>query len=286
MPQQIFIVDAFASAPFEGNPAAVVPLSHLEPEDPWPDDTILQAAAAEHNLSETAFLRPLNEAQAWALRWFTPAAEVPLCGHATLAAGHVALAHLSGGEADAAFFDTASGRLTVVRDGGHYAMALPVLPRRDWSVTAEVCDTLGVQESDVVAAFAGRYPTIVLANAAGVEAVAVADAMAVAMGLGDVAAENGCLTVTAATDVVDEQKAPHFIARFFAPGVGIPEDPVTGSMFCDTGPYWCEKLGKPELHGFQASARGGHVRCRYTPKSDQVTLIGGVVEYLRGEIVV
>lgn len=312
MSQLIFVVDAFAKEPFAGNPAAVVPFEDLLPDDPWPDDGVLQAAAGEHNLSETAFIRPMSEPNVWALRWFTPQVEVPLCGHATLAAGFVALAHLAGHEAHQAYFDTQSGRLTVEREGDEFALALPTMARRDWRVERDVRAALGLAAGDVVEAFVGRYPTLVLGDEDLVRNLDVAHGVAGAVALEGVAekfgVESGCLAVTAAAregggssagdggsrsllgrlfgaPSPEPLEGVDFVARFFGPGVGIPEDPVTGSMFCDLGPFWADRLGRPEVAGFQASTRGGHVMCRYAG-GGQVTLVGGAVEYLRGQIMV
>ncbi len=269
----VFIIDAFADQPFEGNPAAVAPLVDLEPGEDWPADEWLQAIAAEHNLSETAFIRPTAEAGVWDLRWFTPAVEVPMCGHATLASGLVVLEHLSP-DAEAAHFDTRSGRLSVVREGDALAMALPARTVAPWRAPSAVVEALG---TGVVDAVHGQYATAVLADEDAVRGLTVAQGVAAARAV-DVG-EPGCLTVTAAgADGLD------FVSRFFGPGVGIDEDPATGSTFCDLAPYWCEKLGKNEVRGFQASPRGARVTCRYLG-GGQVTILAGAVEYLRGELV-
>lgn len=132
-----------------------------------------------------------------------------------------------------------------------------------------------------MAAFRGEYPVVVLRDEDAVRALSVEVGVAAALCVDGSTGRAGCLAVTAPAD---GGGSLDFVARFFGPGVGIDEDPVTGSMFCDLGPYWCTQLSRPEVHGFQASPRGGHVLCRFAG-GDQVTLVGGVVEYLRGEIV-
>lgn len=268
----IYWIDAFAEQPFEGNPAVVAPLEDLEPGDPWPDDGLLQAMAAEHNQSETAFIRPQSDAGRWALRWFTPTMEVPICGHATLAAGSVVLETLDP-SLDEVRFDAQSGELRVARDGDYFALALPSRPRRPWAAPANVADALGERVTD---SFVGEYHTVVAVDEDTVRELSaeagIAAAELVTQG------RQGCLCVTAPGD-----GALDFVSRFFGPGAGIPEDPFTGSSFADLAPYWAEKLEKATLQGFQASPRGGHASCRMT-EPGQVTLIGGAVEYMRGEV--
>lgn len=274
MSLHVFIIDAFADQPFEGNPAAVCPLEDLAPDEDWPDDDLLQAMAGEHNLSETAFIRPTHDPHAWSLRWFTPTVEVPLCGHATLASGFVALEHFTP-EAQAIRFSTASGELTVMREGERFAMALPARAPTSWTAPPSVLDALG---EPVIEALRGEYSVLALRSEDAVRDLDVATGVAAARLIDGPSGREGCLTITApAEDGLD------FVSRFFAPGCGIDEDPVTGSSFCDLAPYWAAKLGKTEVLGFQASRRGGRVACRYTDGGD-VVLIGGAVEYLRGEV--
>ncbi len=268
----VYWIDAFAEQPFEGNPAVVAPLEDLAPDDPWPNDELLQAMASEHNQSETAFIRPGATADERALRWFTPTTEVPMCGHATLAAGAVVLDVLSP-QLENVRFDTRGGVLSVARAGEHFALDLPSKPRRGWEPPASLGDIL---EAPIAAGFAGEYPCVVLGDEDAVRGLDATAGITAAQGLHD--ARAGCLTVTA-----PGEGGLDFVSRFFAPGVGIPEDPFTGSSFADLAPYWAERLGKTDLCGFQASPRGGHAGCRVS-RPGWVTLTGGAVEYMRGEV--
>lgn len=272
MTQIVYWIDAFAEQPFEGNPAVVAPLEDLAPGAPWPDDDLMQAMAQEHNQAETAFIRPTKDRTGWDLRWFTPAVEVPLCGHATLASGAVVLETLAP-ELDRVRFDTKSGPLTVTREGDHFGLNLPSAPPQAWTPPPALVDALGAEPSG---AAAGEYAIVELADEDAVRDLDAKAGVAAAM-LVD-GRRSGCLSVTGASaDGLD------FVSRFFAPGVGIAEDHVTGSSFCDLAPYWAQRLGKTTLQGFQASPRGGHVCCRLT-EPGRVTLIGGAVEYMRGEL--
>jgi PhzF family phenazine biosynthesis protein len=242
-------VDAFADRPFAGNPAAVMPL------EAWLDDALLQAIAAENNLSETAFTVPIAGGDAdYELRWFTPGLEVALCGHATLAAGHVLL-----GDRDAVRFRTReAGMLEVRRAGAGYELDLPTA-HIEPVANARVAEALGV---DPVAMFSGpQYTMSVLQSEAEVRALdpdlrALAEIFS-----GDVGH-----IVTAPGAAVD------FVSRMFAPNAGIDEDPVTGSAHTLLVPYWAERLGKTVLTAFQASARGGHLDCRL---EGERTVLGG-----------
>ena len=255
----IYQVDAFASAVFAGNPAAVCLL------ESWIDDRVLQAIAAENNLSETAFL--VRNADGFDLRWFTPTMEVALCGHATLASAKV-LFDLRGWSEPLVRFQTRSrGVLTVEKRGDLLEMDFPSLPAH------------GVQTPAGLAAALGAEPRRVLASAE--DWLAVLDDEATVRRLKpDFAAlekfECRCLVPTARGDTVD------FVSRAFAPRLGIPEDPVTGSAHCALTPYWAGVLGKDELHAFQVSARGGEVFCRNA--GDRVKLAGRAVVYLEGMI--
>jgi len=260
----LFQVDAFASGPFEGNPAAVVPLI-----DWLPDDRML-AIAAENNLAETAFFVP--EGDGYRLRWFTPTVEVELCGHATLASGHVILSHLEPERADVSF-ETLSGRLTVSRgDKGRYVMDFPARPSKPMPVPRELGPMLGAA------------PRIVLN---GTNLIAVFDSAA------DVARLQPAIEPLAAytkprnqgviaTAPGDEGSGYDFVSRFFAPAHGVNEDHVTGSAHCDLTPYWARKLKKDALIARQISPRGGTVWCRL--EGDRVFLEGTCADYLKGEI--
>jgi PhzF family phenazine biosynthesis protein len=255
----IFQLDAFATRRFAGNPAAVVLL------DAYPDDAVLQAVAAENNLAETAFL--VRDGDDYRLRWFTPAVEVPLCGHATLASSAVVMERLEPGRTRVVFH-TASGALAVDRSGAGYAMDFPARDTAPVAVPAELAAILGAAPVEV-RADAFNY-LVVLEGAQAVRALAP-DIAAIAR------LDRGGLIVTAAGD------APHdFTSRYFAPAKGIPEDPVTGGAHCALAPYWAARLGRNDLRAWQASQRGGGIACRV--EGDRVRLEGGCVCYLQGEI--
>ncbi len=240
-------VDAFAEAPFTGNPAAVMPLER------WLPDKILLAIAAENNLSETAFTIPdATGAADYELRWFTPAVEVALCGHATLASAHVLMTD------EAIRFRTRqSGILDVRRDGAGYAMALPVRQPAAKAMPG-LAAMLGGKVLESHWHDAG-YALFVLADEAAVRAL-TPDFATMRQ------ADNILCIATAPGDRTD------FVSRVFAPGAGIDEDPVTGSAHCMATPYWAQRLGKTRMTAYQASARGGHLTCAL--KGDRVILGG------------
>jgi predicted PhzF superfamily epimerase YddE/YHI9 len=253
----VFQLDAFTSRVFGGNPAAVVVM------DRWLDDRTLQSIAAEHNLSETAFVIP--GAEDCPLRWFTPLVEVDLCGHATLAAADVLLRHYLAGR-DAVSFTTKSGKLVVTREDGMLAMDFPARAGRPIAVDDRLVDTLGAVPREVLRA---RDLLAVFDSEADIRAfrpdmakIAALDAFA--------------LAISAPGSDVD------FVSRFFAPRAGVPEDPVTGSAHCTLIPYWARRLGKSQLSARQLSTRGGEIRCEH--RGERVIIAGAVAEYLRGEI--
>ena len=252
-------VDAFATEVFAGNPAAVCLL------DDWPADGVLQAIAAENNLSETAFL--VRKAEGFDLRWFAPAKEVALCGHATLAAAKV-LFDLRGWQEEAIRFHTRQrGVLTVAKNGDWFEMDFPALPAHPVATPPGLAAALGAEPRQVLASTD--------------DWLAVLDDEATVRELKpDFAALKNfhcrCIVPTARGDAVD------FVSRAFAPRYGIPEDPVTGSAHCALAPYWAGVLGKDDLRAFQVSARGGEVRCRVA--GDRVQLAGQAVVYLEGTI--
>lgn len=263
MPIPISIVDAFTAEPFAGNPAAVALLP--EPTDPaW-----MQDVARELNLSETAFL--VRDGDAFGLRWFTPAREVDLCGHATLASAHVLWldGHLAPGEE--ARFDTLSGRLTCRRlDDGWIAMDFPAEPPAEVEPPPGLLAALGLSGARWVGR--NRLDLVVeLADEQAVRALAP-DVRA----LGRLEARGVAVTAPASAPGVD------FVSRYFAPACGIDEDPVTGSAHCALGPHWAARLGKDELTGRQVSARGGTVRVAL--RGGRVTLSGQAVRVVRGEL--
>ncbi len=253
----LYQLDAFADRPFTGNPAAVMPL------DRFPDDALLQALAAENNLAETAFL--VRDGDDWRLRWFTPAAEVPLCGHATLASAAVVMERLEPGRTRVVFH-TASGALAVERRGTRYAMDFPVRPSRP------------IPAPDGLAAALGAAPSEVLDS--GPNYIAVFDDAATVRALAPDMA--GLLRFDRAGVVVTAPGDGDYdcVSRYFAPALGIPEDPVTGSAHCSVAPWWAARLGRQTLRAWQASARGGEVLC--TVRGDRVELEGSCVFFLEG----
>ncbi len=258
-------VDAFASAPFRGNPACVV-----EPFDAWPSDGWMQALAQENNQAETAFLlRHGGDPARFGLRWFTPETEVPLCGHATLASSHVLFSELGCDAAELAFETRRSGVLTVSRDEAGYRMDFPADPPRRIEVPPGLADALGAEPLEV---WSAAYLVAVLADEATVRNLRprIADLRPISAqaggGRGDVivAAIAGG---DSAFDVVD---------RFFAPGAGVPEDPTTGSAHCILTPLYAKKLGRARLRFHQAfPGRGGDLLCELA--GDRVLLSGAAV---------
>jgi PhzF family phenazine biosynthesis protein len=259
-----FQIDAFAQNAFGGNPAAVMPLPAF-----LPDETLL-AIAAENNLAETAFIVAQGENR-WALRWFTPALEVPLCGHATLAAAY-ALFERMGAKGPVLTFSTLSGDLTVTRlDNGQLEMDFPADPPRRTAIPDGLADALGAEPLEV---WAGQYLVAVFATPSEVIALKP-DLAALEKIAGEATRGRGNLAAAAPGD-----GAPHdVVSRFFGPGSGIPEDPTTGSAHCILAPLFSDKLGKPELSCFQAyPGRGGVVGTAL--RGDRVLLRG------RGRLVI
>ena len=259
---RIVQVDAFTARPFAGNPAAVCVLPAPAPAD-W-----MQSLANEMNLAETAFL--VRRGDAFDLRWFTPATEVDLCGHATLASAHVLWedGHLA--PAAEARFDTRSGRLTARRVDEWIEMDFPAEPPHADPAPPGLLDALGV-----AAAWTGHSSRL------DYRIVEVADEDAVRCAAPDFhalarAARGVIVTAPSRSGQAD------FVSRFFAPALGVDEDPVTGSAHCVLAPFWSGRLGRTELTGFQASARGGVVRVRVA--GDRVMLGGQAVTVMRAEL--
>ncbi|MGI4730757.1 MAG: PhzF family phenazine biosynthesis protein [Janthinobacterium lividum] len=253
-------VDAFADRPFAGNPAAVMPL------DAWLDDQTLQAIAIENNLSETAFfIRDATGEADYELRWFTPGNEVVLCGHATLASGHVVL---SGDPArDTVRFRTRrAGPLSVTRAGEGYELALPVW-RPEPRPLPDLVAALGVEGVVETLWHEHRYALVVVDDEATVRACRP-DMRALA-------ADGDVLTIVSARG-----RETDIVSRAFVPGGGVDEDPVTGSAHAVLTPYWCDRLGRDRLTAFQASARGGYLDCRLA--GDRVVLGGRCVTVIEG----
>jgi PhzF family phenazine biosynthesis protein len=270
MPQAIFTVDAFTAAPFAGNPAAVCPLP-APADEPW-----MRAVAREMNLSETAFVSPRGPAapEEFALRWFTPAVEVALCGHATVAAAHV-LWETGRVPGDRAIrFHTKSGVLTARRDdgrdGGWIELDFPAKPPEAAGAPPALVEALGVTP-----VWVGQNRMDYLLELESEEAVRKVDPDFRL--LKSLPVRGVIVTARSHSPEFD------FVSRFFAPGAGIDEDPVTGSAHCCLGPYWQRRLGKPDFLARQVSARGGVVRvnCR----GERVLLGGQAVTVLRGELV-
>ena len=257
----LYQLDAFAERLFAGNPAAVCPL------EGWlPDDT-LRAIAAENNLSETAFL--VEKGADYELRWFTPRVEVDLCGHATLAAAEAVFRWLRPGSTTVRFHTRCAGVLGVERRDGLLVLDFPARPPRPADPPPGLIDALGGRPRAVLAS--ARDHLVVYDSEP--EIAALAPRMAPLAALGPVG-----VIVTARGQRSD------FVSRFFAPGVGIDEDPVTGSAHCVLTPYWAKQLGKSVLDARQISARGGVLRCAL--RGERVEIGGKVVAYLEGTITV
>jgi PhzF family phenazine biosynthesis protein len=262
----IYQVDAFADRPFAGNPAAVIPL------DAWLPDALLQAIALENNLSETAFL--VGGDGQYDLRWFTPAVEVDLCGHATLATAHVVFNHL-GFTGEAVRFQTKSGELTVRREGALLSMDFPARPGASVATPAGLPEALG---AEIIETVAGPHLVNLVRTPAEVMALRP-DFNALA----GVIEANG-FTSTVVTAPYDGPEEWDFVSRMFAPSKGINEDPVTGAAHCALAPYWAERLGKHDLVARQVSSRGGTLWC--TLAGERVILRGSAVDYLKGQITI
>jgi PhzF family phenazine biosynthesis protein len=240
------------------------------PLEAWPADEALRAIAAQNRVSETAFLKSTGLKGNYQLRWFTPTTEVLLCGHAALAAGAILLTEIET-DLDVVVFDTQKGPLVVRETADGFTLDLPRRVRTPWTPPADLLGALGaVQVAD---AFTGEYATIVLTSETEVRALTPDFARIERAVRGPCA---GCLTVTARADA---GKPYDFVCRFFAPGIGIDEDPVTGSAFADLTPYWCDRLGRDSVAGFQTSARCGLVRGLQTLSSTR--LLGRIAVYLR-----
>ncbi len=258
----IFQVDAFTGKPFAGNPAGVCVVP--EPQDAgW-----MQNVAREMNLSETAFLH--KQADGYNLRWFTPAVEVELCGHATLASAHVLWEAGYLGSGEQARFHTLSGLLTADRQADWIEMNFPAKPEEPAIAPAGLIEALGVPVK-----YVGKSHYDYLVEVESEEIVRnIKPDFSLLMSV----ATRGIIVTSLASS-----KDYDFVSRFFAPQAGVNEDPVTGSAHCCLSPFWSKQLGKDELVGYQASARGGVVRVRLS--GDRVYLGGQAVTVLQGELV-
>jgi PhzF family phenazine biosynthesis protein len=263
-------IDAFAAEPFRGNPACVV-----EPLDAWPDTSWMQALAAENNQAETAFLLKTADPARFGLRWFTPALEVPLCGHATLASGHALLSEL-GVAADRLIFETQSGPLTVRRVDEGYEMDFPAQPPIRIEAPAGLAEALGVEPQEV---WVSTYVVAVLKDGAQVRALAP-DIAALKIVASAATGGRGNVGVAA---IAETGKPYDVVDRFFAPGSGIPEDPATGSLHCILTPLFAGKLGRARVAFHQAyPGRGGDLDCEL--KGERVLLRGRAVTVLEGRL--
>jgi PhzF family phenazine biosynthesis protein len=257
----IYQADAFTDQLFGGNPAAICPLNE------WLPDEVMQKIAVENNLAETAFFVKTQEG--YKLRWFTPEYEIDLCGHATLASAHILFTEL-GYTTDTIHFETVkSGTLTVKRDGDKYTMDFPSRP------------PIPIEEPNgLVEALGGIQPTAILRSR---------DFFIVYESELDVQELTPDFFALSKMDTVGvivtaPGKDVDFVSRFFAPGAGIPEDPVTGSAHCNLIPYWAKVFGKNQLHAYQISDRKGELWCEL--QGDRVLMSGKAVTYLKGEIYV
>jgi PhzF family phenazine biosynthesis protein len=254
-------IDAFTERPFAGNPAAVCLLSD-ERGASW-----MQALASEMNLSETAFIRPLDDG--YSLRWFTPKTEVPLCGHATLASAHFLYTSGVVPPTDGIRFHTQSGVLTAQRRGERIALDFPATPPKEVAPPAGLLAALDLESSP----FIGKTSLdtyFVLTEPARLRALTPDFAALAPIAHG--------VIVTAKSD----DNRYDFLSRFFAPALGVDEDPVTGSAHCALAPYWSRRLAREELTGYQASPRGGNVYTRLA--GVRVILAGQAVTVFRGEL--
>ena len=253
--QLYFEIHSFTDKIFNGNPAGVCPLNE------WIDDALMQRIAAENNLSETAFFTPNDDH--YELRWFTPTIEVDLCGHATLASAYVVFEHL-GYEGDAVSFQTRSGALNVWKDGDFLIMDFPSRPAENIEVPGKLEEGLGIKIGSVSKA---RDYLVVLESEKDVR-----DLRPDFSTLNEIDCEG--IIVTAPGDEVD------FVSRFFAPRMGIDEDPVTGAAHSTLTPFWADRLGKRELRAKQISTRGGDLWCKQM--DDRVHIAGKAALYVKG----
>jgi PhzF family phenazine biosynthesis protein len=260
----IFVVDAFTSEPFGGNPAGVV-LDHG-------DEAWMQRVAAEMRHSETAFVRPRAAASAYDLRWFTPEVEVSLCGHATLASAHVLFETGRAQKDETVTFQTRGGELRAAHAGDEgVTLDFPISePKPLVGADPDLYAALGIEPTELLAAD-GNFFLCIVDDAAKVRDLEP-----------DFAALRALAHVRGVYVSAPGDKGYDIVSRCFGPRVGIDEDPVTGSMHCVLAPYWCPRLGKDELHAFQASVRGGELKVRLA--GDRVMLTGRATTVLSGEL--
>jgi len=257
-----WLIDAFSQQPFGGNQACIV-----EPLAAWPAVAWMQSLAAENNVGATAFLKRTPDPGRFGLRWFTPATEVPLCGHATLAGAHVLFVE-TGLSADRLRFETQGGVLTVSRGGADYELSMPLLPSRQIEPPFGLAEALG---AELLAVWQGHYLIALLHSAEAVRQLSprleAIEAISRRLdGKGNVGVAALC----------EGMNGPDVIDRFFAPGFGLPEDPATGSFHAQLAPILSARLDRPELSYHQAyPGRGAHIGARV--EGEQVVLRGGAV---------
>ena len=259
---RIFQVDAFTDTVFKGNPAAVIPLQE------WPDDRTLQQIAAENNLSETAYFFE-NKDGSYQLRWFTPETEVDLCGHATLASAHILFEQLNHQKKEITFH-TKSGKLTVQKRDDMYIMDFPSNPPKPVPVPKLLPEAIGI-----IPIYTGVNIDMLVLVQSEQDVRDIKPDMPLLKKM-----EVRGVIVTAPAD----EPQTDFVSRFFAPAVGVPEDPVTGSAHTVLTPFWAKRLGKNELRGMQISTRGGDLIC--IQKEGRVEIGGKAVTYMAGEITI
>ena len=262
---KIYHVDAFTDRMFGGNPAAVCPL------DNWLPDSLMQQIAAENNLAETAFFVASSIKNRYELRWFTPELEVDLCGHATLAAAHIIFTEMSPVNKVIHFQTKEAGELIVShqQENALYTLDFPARPATKVNLPDALLTAL-CSDISPVEVYKARDYLLVYETEAHVKQL-----LPNFTALAEIKDTLGVI-VTAPGDEVD------FVSRFFAPNVGVPEDPVTGSAHCTLIPYWTQRLGKSELHAYQISSRKGELWCKI--KDDRVMISGKAVTYLKGDI--
>jgi PhzF family phenazine biosynthesis protein len=253
----LYQIDAFTSRVFAGNPAAVCPLRS------WLPDATLQSIAAENNLAETAYF--VGGQGEYDIRWFTPAIEIDLCGHATLASGFVVMSTLEPGRDDVRF-SSKSGMLRVMRDGETYTLDFPSREPVRREAPPGLADALGSRPAEV---WSSRDVMAVFESEESVRSLRPDMARLAAL-------DAFAVIATAPGRDCD------FVSRFFAPRAGIPEDPVTGSAHSTLTPFWARRLGRSRLHARQVSARGGELTCEQ--RGDRVLIGGQVAKYLEGTI--
>ncbi|MBT1451561.1 PhzF family phenazine biosynthesis protein [Glaciecola sp. XM2] len=257
---KIYQVDAFANKAFEGNPAAVVPLTQ------WLPESVMQQIAQENNLAETAFFVPCETQGQYQLRWFTPTHEVALCGHATLASAHVLFSELAE-TIDTLCFETQSGPLYVTRENQAYCMNFPSQPPTECTLNDALKQGLGITSAD--ACLSHQDYIVILPNEQAVLSIEP-DHNALLQ------ADLRGVIVSAVSSQYD------FVARFFGPKVGVPEDSVTGSAYTQLTPYWAKRLAKSQLSARQVASRGGDLLLRLD--NDRVKITGGAHTYMVGDI--